>query len=145
MRFCQKPLQGTKRQASQHHRLGSAHSSRCHHHHSWSHTASGEVQITKGLELGGVIQIDTQHSRYLAETSIELFSAGPVKNALKSLEKRLSQETSGKFLFLSGTGRPPQSACHACPLQELLAVRDMARHGVAGSRGAACLISGSTV
>lgn len=53
-----------------------------------------------------------------------------MKNALKYPEKRLSQEISGRSLFLSGTGRPPQSACHACPLQELLAGEDMARHGV---------------
>lgn len=53
-----------------------------------------------------------------------------MKNALKSPENRLSQEISGRSLFLSGTGRPLQSSCHACPLQELPAGEDMARRVV---------------
>lgn len=43
-------------------------------------------------------QISTGHSRYRAETSFELPWQGLQKDALKSPEKRLSQEISGRSL-----------------------------------------------
>lgn len=116
------PLQAIERRASQCHFPGSAHSSS--YHHSWPHAWGVRVWAQRS-------DSDKHLAQQIPSWNLHWdFLAGPVKNALKSPENRLSQEISGRSLFLAGTGRPLQSSCHACPLQELPAGEVMARRVV---------------